>query len=138
MMPISGDTILDNLFDGVYFVDVDRRITYWNKAAERISGYSKPEVIGTSCTGNILRHIDSSGCELCLNGCPLAETIESGKSHESRIFLHHKLGYRVPISVRTSPVRDEQGKIIGAVEIFNDNSNSLQMLQELEKLQQDV
>ena len=35
--------LLDNLNDGVYFVDRDRRITYWSKGAERITGYKKPK-----------------------------------------------------------------------------------------------
>ena len=39
-------TLLDNLYDGVYFVDRDRRITYWNKGAERITGYAAREVEG--------------------------------------------------------------------------------------------
>lgn len=32
--------ILDNVYDGVYFVDAFRRITYWNKGAERITGFT--------------------------------------------------------------------------------------------------
>jgi diguanylate cyclase (GGDEF)-like protein len=55
---------------------------------------------------------------------------------EAGVFLHHALGHRVPVSVRASPVRDESGAIIGAVEIFCDNSSSQQILQEFEKLKQ--
>ncbi len=138
MHQISGEKLLDNLFDGVYFVDPDRRITFWNSSAERISGYSKQEVIGSCCADNLLRHIDANGRELCLSGCPLAATILDGKMRESSVFLHHKLGHRVPVSVRTSPVRDDKGTIVGAVEIFSDNSNSLQILQEYEKLKQEA
>ncbi len=134
----TGDKLLDCLFDGVYFVDNDRRITYWNAAAERISGYSKAEVTGSFCSNNLLRHIDTNGRELCLDDCPLAATILDGKIRESAVFLHHKLGHRVPVSVRTSPVRDDQGVIIGAVEIFSDNSNSMQILHEYEKLKQEA
>lgn len=136
MQNISSDTLLDSLFDGVYFVDTERRITYWNAAAERISGYSRQEVTGSCCADNLLRHIDANGRELCLDGCPLAATIMDGKTRESSVFLHHKLGHRVPVSVRTSPVRDANGAIMGAVEIFSDNSNSIQILQEYEKLKQ--
>ena len=136
MQQISGEKLLDSLFDGVYFVDANRQITYWNAAAERITGYSKADVIGCCCADNLLRHIDANGCELCLEGCPLAATIQDGATREAGVFLHHALGHRVPVSVRTSPVRDETGKIIGAVEIFSDNSSSLQILQEFEKLKQ--
>jgi diguanylate cyclase (GGDEF)-like protein len=95
-------------------------------------------VIGFCCAGNLLRHIDADGRELCQNDCPLAATIVDGRTRESSVFLHHKLGHRVPVSLRTSPVRDDSGKIVGAVEIFSDNSSSLQILQEFEKLKQDA
>lgn len=138
MNQISAEKILDSLFDGVYFVDVNRRITYWNNGAERITGYSRVNVIGSCCADNLLRHIDGNGNELCLTGCPLSATIQDGKAREANVFLHHALGHRVPVSVRTSPVRDDSGQIVGAVEIFSDNSSSLQLLHEFEKLKHDV
>ena len=138
MSDITSEMILDSLFDGVYFVDHERRITYWNAAAERISGYSKTDMLGSCCAANLLRHVDAGGQELCLHGCPLSTSIDDGKPREASIFLHHKLGHRVPVSVRTSPVRDDQGKIIGAVEIFTDNSSALQLLREFEALKHEV
>ena len=138
MTEISSDTILDSLFDGVLFVDVNRRITFWNKAAERITGFEKAAVRGTCCIDNILRHFGPKGRKLCLDGCPLAATIVDGKLRESKVHLSHKLGHRVAVSVRTTPVRDEQGNIVGAVEVFSDNSSHLQILHEFEKLKQDV
>ena len=138
MHQITGEKLLDCLFDGVYFVDLNRRITFWNSAAERITGYSRADVIGNCCADNLLRHIDGKGCELCLEGCPLSETIFDGKTREASIYLHHALGHRVPVSVRTSPVRNDNGEIIGAVEIFSDNSTSLQIMHEYEQLKQAV
>ncbi len=52
---------LDSINDGVYFVDLDRRITYWNKAAEVLSGYSEEQVIESKCSDNILVHTDDKG-----------------------------------------------------------------------------
>jgi len=138
MNDVSSKKILDSIFDGVYSVDCERRITYWNAAAELISGYSKTDMLGHCCADNLLRHVDKSGVELCLNGCPLSASIGDGKPREASVFLHHKLGHRVPVSVRISPVRDEQGKIIGAVEIFTDNSSALQLLREFETLKHEV
>jgi diguanylate cyclase (GGDEF)-like protein/PAS domain S-box-containing protein len=138
MDPISGDKILDSLFDGVYFVDTQRRITYWNAAAERISGYSREEVLGSSCADNMLRHVDGGGCEMCDSSCPIAGTMKDGQARETPIFLHHRLGHRVPVSVRTTAVYDDQGVLAGAVEIFSDNSSSLQIMQEYEQLKQDA
>ena len=133
MTDISHEQLLESLFDGVYYVDSERKIVFWNRAAERITGYKKSEVIGSCCSENILRHIDDDGRELCIGGCPLAATIQDGRTREARVYLHHKQGHRVPVSVRISPVRDAEGKIIGGVEVFEDNSNLLLILKELEQ-----
>lgn len=138
MNDISTKNILDSLFDGVYFVNTQKNITYWNAAAERITGYSSADVIGSFCSDNLLRHVDASGNELCLNGCPLSLAIVEGQQLESNVFLHHKNGHRVPISVRTSPIRNDNGEIVGAVEIFTDNSSTVQMLREFENLKNEV
>lgn len=111
-------TLLDNMFDGVYFVDPTRRITYWNAGAERISGFSAEEVVGHRCSENILRHVDDQGTELCIVGCPLKATMNDGKVREAEVYMHHKAGHRVPVVVRAAPMTNEAGEIIGAVEIF--------------------
>ncbi|MHB9027436.1 MAG: GGDEF domain-containing protein [Candidatus Latescibacterota bacterium] len=126
--------LLDNIYDGVYFVDTERRITYWNRGAERITGYPASRVIGSACFDNIMVHVDESGKQICLEGCPLAETISDGESHTANIYLHHSEGHRVPVNVAVSPIRNSSGTVIGAVEIFRENQNGNldpQLLQEL-------
>ncbi|MBZ5555111.1 MAG: GGDEF domain-containing protein [Acidobacteriia bacterium] len=129
--------LMDNLYDGVYFVDSGRKITYWNRGAERITGYSKAEVVGGRCADNMLRHVDDAGNLLCLAGCPLAKTIQDGEVREAEIYLHHKMGHRIPVQVRVTPLRDEDGKIVGAIEVFSENSSRVsanQRILELEKV----
>lgn len=118
---IDFSSILDNLEEGLYLVDRMRRITYWNKAAERITGFRKEEVIGRRCSDNILIHVDCNGRELCLDGCPLAATIEDELIREANVFLHHKLGHRILVAVRATPLMDSDGQLIGASELFWDN-----------------
>lgn len=120
--PSLHEMLLDNLFDGVYFVDTERRITYWNKGAERLTGYSPEEAVGMYCFDNFLSHVNDQGCSLCLNGCPLAASIADGQRRQAEIYLRHKLGHRVPVSVRAAPIHDAEGRIIGAVEVFSDVS----------------
>ena len=111
--------LLDQLQDGVYFVDSNRRITHWNAAAERITGYAADEVVGHRCDENILRHVDTAGKELCVDGCPLHQTILDGVGRTAEgVFLHHKVGHRVPIQVHTLPIYGDD-RVEGAVEIFN-------------------
>jgi diguanylate cyclase (GGDEF)-like protein/PAS domain S-box-containing protein len=116
------ENLVDNLYDGVYFVDPTRKILYWNQGAERITGYSREEMLGRYCPDNILQHVDSTGRALCLVGCPLTRAIHDGVAREEEIYLRHKEGHRVPVLVKSSPIRGEEGRIIGAVEIFSDNS----------------
>jgi len=120
---ISYKHIVESINDGLYFVDKNRIITYWNSAAERITGYMAEEVVGNSCADNILTHVDDEGNNLCLGGCPLSKTIEDGKSRETNVFLNHKNGYRVPVFVRANQLIDEHGQVIGGIELFTDMSN---------------
>jgi diguanylate cyclase (GGDEF)-like protein/PAS domain S-box-containing protein len=131
------EDLLTNLHDGLYLVDTERRITFWNRAAELITGYSASEVVGSRCSDNILVHVDADGNSLCLSGCPLSSTMADGRSSDAEVYLHHKEGYRLPVRVRTLPLRNEKGAIVGGAEVFSDNSavHSLaQRAQELERL----
>ena len=67
--------LLDQMSDGVYFVDLDRKILYWNEGARRLAGYTAEEMIGRHCQDNILCHVDGQGNKLCLDGCPLTASI---------------------------------------------------------------
>ena len=120
-MKIDLNDILDNIYGGVYYVDQNRKIRYWNKEAEKITGFSKAEVIGKHCYDNILQHVDDQGTNLCHNGCPLHATMEDGKKREANVYLHHKDGQRIPVTIRTVPLKDEKNEIVGAVELFLKN-----------------
>lgn len=114
-------SIVDNIHEGVYFVDLERRITYWNKGAERITGYTAEEVVGKSCSANLLVHIDGSGGCLCTTACPLVDTMRQCNVHSSsQLFLHHKAGHRVAINTSISVIKDDDGNPVGAVEIFSE------------------
>lgn len=139
-MQVSNEAfaqVIESLHDGLYFVDTNRVITYWNKSAERITGFSSAEVVGRSCFDNILTHVDGDGCSLCLGRCPLAATVADGQDREAQVFLHHKDGHRVPVFVRVSVLKDPLGTVIGGIELFTDLSSILlnnARVQELEKL----
>jgi len=131
-------TILDNLYDGVYFVDPERRINYWNKGAERITGFKGDQIIGKRCMDNVLNHVTENGTLLCLHGCPLHATMQDGNPREAEVYLHHADGHRVPVLIRTSPIRNDAGEIIGAVESFSDNSALLRTRRRVFRLEQTV
>jgi PAS domain S-box-containing protein/diguanylate cyclase (GGDEF)-like protein len=132
--PDAGDTViqqalgdgnlhqalLDQLEEGIYMVDRDRRILYWNGGAERISGYRAHEVAGHFCHGDLLMHCDSDGAVLCGRGCPLTAVMQDGRARECTVFLRHRQGHRLPVRVQSRPIRNAGGEIIGAVEVFEE------------------
>lgn len=109
--------IINSLEDGIYFVNNERRITTWNAAAERITGFSADEIVGRHCQDNILSHIDMEGRPLCVLGCPLFATMGDGETRQEEVLLRHKLGHRVAVLVKALPIY-EDGAVVGAVEIF--------------------
>jgi diguanylate cyclase (GGDEF)-like protein/PAS domain S-box-containing protein len=126
--------VIDHLYDGVYYVDLGRRIRYWNQGAERLTGFDAASVVGHFCYDNLLNHVDATGKQLCRTGCPLAATMADGEPREAEVFLRHREGHRVPVRVRTSPVRDREDKVIGAVEIFDDSTELVTARREVTEL----
>ncbi|MBN2643995.1 MAG: sensor domain-containing diguanylate cyclase [Desulfuromonadaceae bacterium] len=111
---------LDVVSEAVYLVDRERRIVYWNNAAELLTGYTADEVVGQLCEQGPLQHVDSKNYPLCEEYCPLKACIDSGASQEKLVFFTHKNGHKVPILVKSSAVRDEAGAIVGAAEVFSE------------------
>jgi len=130
-------TLLDNLYDGVYFCDRDRVITYWNKGAERITGYPASRAVGRSCHDNLLNDMTLNGAQLCVGDCPMMASMRDGQTHEAEVLFHHADGYRVPLVVHASPIHDEQGTVIGAVETFSSDEsvvNARRRIKDIERI----
>jgi diguanylate cyclase (GGDEF)-like protein/PAS domain S-box-containing protein len=127
--------LLDHMSDGVYFVDRDRRILFWNEQASRLTGYKPEDVTGKSCQDQILCHVDGKGKSLCHDGCPLAATIKDGMAREAQVFLRHKQGRRVPVLVRVQPIHGDDGSVVGAVEIFTDETARLAAARKTEEME---
>jgi diguanylate cyclase (GGDEF)-like protein/PAS domain S-box-containing protein len=112
--------LLDSLQLGVYLLDRSRRIVFWNRGAERITGYQRHEVVGHLCRENILPDCGDDGCGLCGATCPLALTLHEGKSKEAHVYFRHHAGHRVAMQVWAVPVRGENGAAIGLAESFQE------------------
>ena len=121
MMTSNYRTWLDNLNEGVYYMDSDRRIKYWSKGAELITGYSSMEVMGKQCSESLLAHTTLEGNLLCRTGCLMKNSLNTGSYYKTEAYLHHKDGHKIHVSLRIYPMYDEHGNISGATHIFNDN-----------------
>jgi PAS domain S-box-containing protein len=114
--PPWRDSILDSIADGVFTVDRDWKITYFNRAAEEITGISSEEAVGRPCY-EVFR------ASICEEGCCLRETLKTGEPglHKSAYIIRHD-GRRLPISISTAVLKDEAGKTVGGVETFRNLS----------------
>ncbi len=128
--------VVDNLYDAVYFVDRQKKIIYWNKGAERLTGYAAEQVLGSSCSENVLVHVDQEVKSLCDLNCPLSQTIRDGSSHDAELFVRHKDGHRVLVAVSTKPIKNADGQIVGAVEIFKEHPAQVAIRQKMIQLQE--
>jgi PAS domain S-box-containing protein len=106
--------IAGGLADGLFTTDAAGRVTYWNGAAERITGWTSAEVIGTSCS--ILAGDVESGCSCGLGPirCGLALSGRSSK----QCTIRTKDGRLLVIVKSAVPIRDAGGAAVGALESF--------------------
>lgn len=108
------EKILNSVADGVFTVDLENNITFFNRAAEKITGISGEQALGQKC-------FDVFRANICQTSCALHQTIETGEeSINLRINILNSEGRSMPISVSTSVLRDEDGEIVGGVETFRD------------------
>jgi diguanylate cyclase (GGDEF)-like protein/PAS domain S-box-containing protein len=129
-----NENLIPYLYEGVYVVDKQRKIIFWNESCERITGYSASEVTNSFCYHNILQHVDENGKQLCHSGCPLQKTLIDGILNEARVYLKHKEGYRIPVMVKTLPIYDEKQNIVAAIEVFTDERFQKQIYHENQEL----
>ena len=120
-------TILDSIVEGVFTVDNDLRITYFNRAAEKITGVNRENAIGEFCFETLKSNI-------CESSCPIKNSITTGAdSINQKVNILRYNGKEIPVSINSSALKDEKGAIIGGVETFRDLSTLEALRKELEK-----
>jgi len=118
-------TILENISEGVLTIDLQKRITYFNPAAETITGFNAGDAVGQYCF-DILRS------DICESRCCFDEALDCGNRYlDPHAFIISTSGEKKPISIVTSVLKDPNGQVIGGVESFRD-------LSELERMQRQL
>lgn len=121
------ESILESISDGVFTVDLEWRITSFNRAAEEITGVSRREAIGQLCS-EVFRS------SMCGAGCPLNKTLQTGKPAIGISgYIIDSEGNRIPTSISTAVLRDADNRVIGGAETFRDLSEVEALRQELEE-----
>jgi PAS domain S-box-containing protein len=109
----------------VFTVDRHWRITSFNRAAEEITGWSRDQAMGKSCS-------DVFHSSICGRNCAIAESLYKGTPAANRsITIVNSRGDKVPISISAAPLTDHEGNIIGGVETFRDLSVITELRQQL-------
>lgn len=118
-------TILDSINEGVFTVDRDWRILSFNRAAERITGVSREQAIGSLCC-------DVFRANICEQDCPLRHTMENGAPLVNvTAHIVGQQGERIPIRIATALLKDDSGAVVGGVETFQDLTQIEQLRKEL-------
>jgi PAS domain S-box-containing protein len=122
----STEAILESISDGVFTVDMEWRVTSFNRAAEEITGVPRQEAIGRRCA-EVFRS------SMCGDACPLQQTLKLDKPIIGKSgYIINSEGNRIPISISTAVLRDSNGHVIGGAETFRDLSEVEALRQELE------
>jgi len=135
---LHPNVILDSLNDGLYVCNTDRKIVYWSKSAERLTGWAAEDVVGRRCMDNILNHVDIDGHHLCGEElCPLRRCMVTDRPSSSPaiVFGKTKSGERLPMAVTVAPLHDECGTVVGGVETFRDFTESYANLERAKQIQ---
>ncbi len=128
-------TVVNTLYDGIMVVAPDGKIIAMNPAAERLTGYKAEELIGRSC-----RELDCTGCEIFGKGpgekwCGL---YARGDVRAKKCTITNKENRLVNVLKNASVLRDDDGKIIGAVETLTDMSEIVRKQQEIVELRKSL
>jgi diguanylate cyclase (GGDEF)-like protein/PAS domain S-box-containing protein len=122
--PEIYQTVLDSLETGVYIVDRNRRIRFWNGGAEQITGYLRQDVVGRFLRDHLLTTIDEAKDLDSDTSDPINLVFRDGKSSIMDVSILHKNGYRVPVVLHTNPIRNSRGAVVGAAESFEKNRSA--------------
>ena len=112
--------LADAMNEGLFVVGRHRNIVLWNRAAQRLAGYTPDEILGRQCHDGLLVHVDGHGNPLCDRACPVALGGADGRAHRTTAYLRHRDGHRLPMHVRTAPVRRADGHVLGIAQLFDD------------------
>lgn len=118
--------LIENLYEGLFYVDKERRIKYWSKGAEKITGYSSSEVLDQICSEKLLCPTDTEGKKYYGESNVFTNTLANGTTKQYELLITHKDGRKIPVSIRIAPMYDVNDNIAGATQLFTDNKEHLE------------
>jgi diguanylate cyclase (GGDEF)-like protein/PAS domain S-box-containing protein len=114
--------LLNQVQEGILCLDKDRRVVYWGKGAELVTGFVAAEVLGKQCPEDLDLWAGPDGGPADPETNPITSTLKDGTIRTAELHVRHKDGYRLPVALRVVPAIREDGEIIGAAAVFTDLS----------------
>ncbi|MEW8297383.1 MAG: PhnD/SsuA/transferrin family substrate-binding protein [Candidatus Thiodiazotropha sp.] len=121
-LEMQHELILDSVADGIYGVDLQGRSTFFNRAAERITGWKADDVIGRN-QHEILHHTHADGSPHKAEECPVYQTFRENQArYVSDDVFWRRDGSSFPVEYSSTPIWDDSGKTVGSVVVFRDTT----------------
>ena len=113
------DLLLESMAEGVFTLSRDGKVTRWNPAMERITGYKEDEALGKSCEMLSFNRCLDENCPGDVKKCGILRgRVVNGKE----CVLRHKDGFDIPVLKNARAIRSSDGSILGVVETLTDLS----------------
>ena len=112
--------LVEDLPVGIYIVDRERRIRFWNRGAEHLTGHIGHDVVGHALE-TVVQACDRRGNALSGERCPVTMTLQQRQPQQCTAFYLHKNGHRTAMRIRTRPILEvgEYGDAMGARPFFS-------------------
>jgi PAS domain S-box-containing protein len=125
-----GSLLLNSVSDGIYAIDMDFKIIFFNKAAEHITGVSEKEAMGKKC-------YDVFRSNMCLKNCPIKEALEKNECTKSHGYIIDSSGNKVFISISNVLIKNLSDEIVSVAQVFRDQSEIMALREEILKVEED-
>jgi len=111
--------VLEDLPVGIYIVDRELRIRFWNHGAEQLTGHLAHEVVG-HILEEVVQSCNRRGNSLSGEHCPVTMTLNQRKAQRCTASYLHKNGHRSAVTIRTRPILEAGDAITGAAILFEE------------------
>ena len=143
--PLTGATtalfekkLVDNMHDGVAFVDSQSTILLWNTGIERLTGVSSAAACGRTLLPNLMDMCNSREQRVANEDCPVAHAIATGVQWLGRVSIMGRQGRHVSVDLHAIPVRSNDGVTFGATVLLHDVSSETSLEEKCQALHAQV
>lgn len=114
--------LFENIFEGLYIVNSDKKVLYWNKSAEIITGYKSEDLLNNCISEKTVKYLDKNGNRLNVEDLPISKCLHTGNIVSQKCVVIHKKNVLIPVLITAIPIKDSLNGILGAAEIILDDT----------------